>query len=153
VKSLALILLAVATLSFGACDSVHSVPANVREKFTGPTYRTKTFPADSRKTYEAAKAALGKINFRFVRGGPAQGQIEALSGLVTSDTLKSTRQLGLDVKLSNAIDGGTTVAVLFNEMVEDDSTNRGGLGVSTSLHDTALYDVYFRYIEEALAAK
>jgi hypothetical protein len=135
----------------GGCSSMESVsmPSSMRERFTGPTYRTRVVEADQRKTYEAAKLALREIDFKFVRGGPAQGKLHAISSVSSSSDLRGARQLELDVKLGYA-PGGTEVGLLFSEITEDDSTTRGGMGTSAPMRDSALYEVFFRAIEQAL---
>lgn len=138
-------------LTFSGCESVRS---KVHDRFTAPVYQPKVINVDQHKAYEVARAALTKMNFTFERGGPAQGKIEALGPLHASATAPGTaRQVYLDVKLSPAIEGGTKIEVLFSEMVEDDFNKRPGQGALNPLRDSPLYEVYFRYIDEALAAK
>jgi hypothetical protein len=145
-----LLLLAGSALFFG-CSSTDSIsfPAPIKERFSGPTYRTRVVKGDQRKVYEAAKAALKQMSFRYVSGGPAQGKLHAISGLSTSSDMRGSRQVELDVKLSPAPDG-TEVALLFSEITEDDFSKRPGMGTSSPMRDSALYEVYFRHIEQAL---
>lgn len=137
---------------FAGCSSMNSVsmPSSVRERFTGPTYRTRVVETDQRKAYEAAKLALKEIDFRFVNGGAAQGKLRAISGVSSSSDLRGSRQMELDVKLAYA-PGGTEVAVLFSEITEENSSSRSGMGTSAPLRDSALYEVYYRAIQKALA--
>ena len=140
-------------LGLVGCDTVGTdFKTSVREKFEGPTYRTKVVTADARTAYEAVRQSSEKLGFRFVRGGPAQGRFEALSGLSAGDSLKSTRQLSMVVKLSPAATG-TELAVLITEQVEDDFNKGAGQATETPLRDTPLYDVFFRNVEQALAVK
>lgn len=141
-------------LALAGCDTVGSdFKTSVQEKFTGPAYRMRTESADGRTVYEAARKAIDAMEFHFVRGGAAQGRIEALSGLTASDSLKGAHQLAMTIKLT-PVAGGTEVAVLITEQVQDDF-NKGAAGqaVETPLHDTPLYDVFFRNVAQALAAK
>lgn len=147
-----LFLALLALVAFAGCESFQSTRANIKEKFTGPTYQTKRVDVDQRQAYEVAREALKGINFRFVRGGPAQGKIEALGRIYDNETARNARQLALDVKLSPHLDGGTEIAVLFSEMIEDDHNKTPGQGTITPLRESPHYDVYFRYIDEALAA-
>ena len=127
------------------------MPGAMRERISGPTYRPHVVNADQRTTYLAAKKALEKISFSFVRGGPAQGKLTGLSRLATSDDMRGSRQVQVDVKLS-PVPGGTEVAVLFSEIIEDDFNRHAGMGTTSPMRDTALYEVYQRYLAEALAA-
>lgn len=133
------------------CSSLESVslPSHVREKFS-PTYHTHLVNADQRKTYEAAKAALKAMDFRFVSGGPAQGKISALNAVVPSSNMQGARQLSLDVKLTT-VPEGTEVAALFSEVTEN-GFGRQDMGTSLPLRETGIYDVFFQRVEAALAA-
>lgn len=149
---LRLVCFAFGLLGFVGCSSSDSVsfPAPLREKFS-PTYHTHVVSVDQRKAFDAAKAALKGMDFRLVSGGPAQGKLSAVNGLSTSSDLRSSRQLSLEVKLTKVAEG-TEIAALFSEVVEDDFSKRPGLGTSSPLRDTGIYDVYFQQIEAALAA-
>ncbi|HTJ79589.1 MAG TPA: hypothetical protein VL357_11390 [Rariglobus sp.] len=153
-KTFFAVVLSTLVLALTGCGTVGSdFTANVREKFAGPTYRTKVVTGDSKAVYEAALVSVDKLGFRVVGGGAAQGRIEALSGLSASDSLKGTRQLAMKVKLSPVASGGIEAAVLITEQVEDDFNKGAGQATETTLRNTPLYDVFFRSFEEALAAK
>src|SRR5882762_6582091 len=109
------LILASLLLALAGCRSVHDVPTNVRERFTGPAYRARVFPFEQHKVYDAARVALDKMHYKFIRGGAAQGKIEALS-VISPDSLKGARQTSLDVKMSPEIEGGTEVSLLFSEI-------------------------------------
>lgn len=126
------------------------MPSNVREKFS-PTYHTHLVSADHRKAYDAAKAALKGMDFRFLSGGPSQGKLSAINGLVASNDLRSARQLMLDVKLTT-VPEGTEIAALFSEVVEDNFDKHPGMGTSMPVRESGIYDVYFQNVEAALAA-
>ncbi len=134
------------------CSSFESVsmPSSVRERFS-PTYQTRIVNADQRTTYEAAKAALKRMDFRFERGGPAQGKLSAIGGLTVSGDMRGARQLSLEVKLT-AASGGTEVAALFSEITEDDFSKHPGMGITSPVRQTGIYDVFFQHVESALAA-
>jgi hypothetical protein len=153
-KTILLGMLSFFCLALAGCDTVGSdFGTGVREKFTGPVYRTQIETADARATYEAARKAFEAMEFHFVRGGAAQGRIEALSGLTATDSLKGARQLAMAIKLTPVADG-TEVAVLITEQVQDDfNKSAAGQAVETPLRDTPLYDVFFRNLAQALAAK
>ena len=126
------------------------MPAPLREKFS-PTYHTQVVQADQRRTYEAVKAALKPMDFRFEKGGPAQGKLSAINGLSRSDDLRSSRQLTLDVKLTQVTDG-TEIAALFSEVREDDFNKNPGMGTSMPVRETGIYDAFFQHVRDALAA-
>jgi len=114
--------------------------------------RTHTYTADSRTTYEAARRASEQMGYRIVRGGAAQGVLEAMSGVATSDTMNSSRQISLNAKLTSTLDGGTEVSLLFREILEGDSARRAGQATATALRDTPQYEVFFRTVQQVLDA-
>ena len=141
-------------LALAGCGSVGAdFKTSVSEKFTGPTYRTKVVTADGRAAYEAAKLAVEKLGFRVTGGGPAQGRIEALNQLSANDSLQGARQLALKVKLSPLTTGGTELAMLITEQVQDDFNKGTGQVTETPLRESAIYEVFFRTVEQTLAAK
>ena len=145
------ILTLIVCLAFVGCESARNdFMSGVREKFSGPTYQTRTFTGESRAIFEAAQSTAQALGFRITRAGAAQGVIEGLSGLASDDTLRSTRQRTIKVRLSGNADDGTTVAVLFTEVVEDDFTKGAGQGTETSLRNHPLYDVFFANLTAAL---
>jgi hypothetical protein len=144
---LGLLLLACGCLA--ACDSVVE---HAREQVTGdyPT-QTRTFNAPEKATYEAARAALKAMDFRYTHGGQRQGIIEAVSAITPGDTAGSSHQFALKANLQESLDGKTTdVTVSLTEIVEDDTQNHPGRGVENPLRDTSLYEVYFRNIQQNL---
>lgn len=150
-KLYAILFLGVIALGFAGCESVRS---DVRERFSAPQYQLKIVNVDQHKAYEAARAALTKMNFTFERGGPAQGIIHAIGPINTSASGPGTaRQLWFDAKLSPALEGGTKIEVLFSEMIEDDFNKRPGQGSLTPLRGSPMYEAYFAYIDEVLKTK
>ena len=146
-----LALLSLATLS--GCESLADATSSVREKIAAREQpRTHLYPATQRATYDAARVAVEQMGFRFIRGGAAQGQLEAVSGLSTSDTLRSSRQIALKLRLNATLDGGTEATLLLSEIIENDSSGRAGQGTATPLRDTPLYEVFFRNVQQSLDA-
>jgi hypothetical protein len=132
---------------FGGCESL----SDIREKFsTREQRRTHLYTADPRATYEAARKAADQMGYRFLRGGPAQGELEAISGVATSDTMNSSRQISMNVKLAATPEGGTEMSLLFREILEGDSARRAGQATATALRDTPQYEVFFRTVQQAL---
>jgi hypothetical protein len=128
----------------GASDEVHSL--------LGPREapRTRTFQADQKATYEAVKAAADAMGYRFVRGGPAEGKLEALSGISEGEDPGSSHQISMKVHLSPAAEAGTDVEVSLTEMIEEATTNQPAMATQTPLRDTPLYEVFFRNIQTSL---
>jgi hypothetical protein len=150
VKTIPVLLLAALALPFAGCGSSSKLPSAFRERIA-PTYRTHVVAAAQKPVYEAAKAALHKINYTFTSGGAAQGKLEAMGALQPGDGARSARQLTLSLKLAPAANGGTEVSALFSEIREDEFSRREGMGTSTPMMDTPMYEVFFRYLDEQLA--
>lgn len=142
-------------LATSGCESVSEATSSVRERLAARDQpQVKTFPALPRATYDAVRAAAADMGYRFVRGGPAQGEFEALSGVRPGETIGSARQIGMKVALRPTLDGqGTEVAVRLREIIEADSSNRAGQATEAPLRDTPQYDVFFLRVERFLAAK
>ena len=147
-------LLALLSLAlFPGCESLSEATTSAREKIAAREQpRTHLYRAPKRATYEAARVAVEQMGFRFVRGGAAQGELEAVSGLSSSDTLRGSRQITLKLRLKAALDGGTEAALLLSEIIESDSSGRAGQGTATPLRDTPLYEVFFRNTQVAIDA-
>jgi hypothetical protein len=91
------------------------------------------------------------MGYRFIRGGPAQGELEAISRVGSGETHGSARQLAMKVALEPTLDGkGTEVAIRLTEIIEADSSNRAGQATETPLRDTPQYDVFFRRVGREL---
>jgi hypothetical protein len=110
----------------------------------------RVFSAGQGATYVAARAALDQIGFRFVRGGPAAGELEALSGLASGDVAGSTQQFSLKAEFAPVASGGTEVSVRLSEFIEEDTENHPGFTTESPLRDTPLYETFFRYIQQGL---
>ena len=134
---------------FGGCESV----SELREKISSREQpRTRLYTAAPRATYEAAKRASEEMNYRFVRGGAAQGELETISRVSSSDTISSSRQISLEAKFVATLDGGTELRLLFREINESDSVRRAGTATATVLRDTPQYEVFFRTVQQQLDA-
>ena len=150
VKKIPALVLASVVLALAGCESGSKFPGALRERIS-PTYRQHVVQADQKPVYEAARVALRKMNYKITSGGAAQGKIEALSVLQAGDGAGSARQVSLSVRLGVAPSSGTLVEALFSEIREDSFSKREGMGTSMPMQDTPLYDVFFRYLDEALA--
>ena len=130
------------------------MPESSSAPFSPVPPKSRVFAADERTTFAAAHAALRDIGFGYARGGPAQGKLEAMSGLQSGgeSALTSTRQFQLQATFSATADGGTRVDVIVHEVVEADSRQSPGLGTSKALRDSPIYDNFFRAIQQRLSA-
>jgi hypothetical protein len=147
----ALVLLA--CFLFGGCDSLSDATASLREKVAARDEgRTRAFAAPSRVAYEAVRAAAHQMGYRFVSGGAAQGKLEAVSGVGTGDSLRSSRQIAMSVQLHPTDPTNTEVNVRLTEVIESDSSGRAGQATGSPLRDTPQYEVFFREVQKALNA-
>ena len=139
-------------LALAGCESVRDATSSVRERIAARTApRTHLYTAESRIVYAATRSALDEMGYRFLRGGPAQGEIDAVSDLSTDNSLRMTRQISMKIRLVTVPDG-TEARVTLTEVVEDDFNKGAGHGTESPLRDTPLYEVLFHHIEKALAA-
>ena len=133
------------------CESISDATTSVREKIAArEAPKSKTYPADTRTTYDAVKTATTQMGYRFIRGGPAQGEYEAVSGVGAGERIGTARQLSLKVKLERSLDGGTVVSARITEILEADSSNRAGMATETPLRDTPQYEVFFERVGQVL---
>ena len=141
-----------AALLFAGCetdssDIVHTV-LSPRE-----APRSRVFQGDTRAVYEAARAAADELGYRVVRGGPAEGRLDALSGIAGGDEAGSSRQISMKVRISAAEETGSEVTVSFTEIIEESSSGQPAMATQTPLRDTPLYEVFFRDLQKALRAQ
>jgi hypothetical protein len=144
--------LCLSCLVLSGCDSV---PEQLRAPFVAPQPKSHVFAADERTTYTAARAALDEMGYGYVRGGPAQGVMEALSSVQTGGegSMNGGRQLQIEAHFSSAADGGTQVDVVMHELVQSDLNQHPGMGTSTLLRDSPVYEEFFAAIGRHLAVK
>jgi hypothetical protein len=142
-----------AAMLLAGCESM-SDGASLRDRIAArdPVVHAQTYTAEQRATYEAVRSAATKMGYRFVRGGPAQGEFEAVTAVGGGERSGSSRQLAMKVKLQPAPEGGTNVSIKITEILEADSSNRAGQATQTPLQGTPQYDVFFRRVGEELAA-
>jgi hypothetical protein len=141
-----------AVLILSGCADVAETVSNPLPVRTAPQAPAQSFPADPRTTFAAAKAALGQMGFRFVRGGPAQGTLEAISDVGPGENPGSSHQYTLKAQFDGALDGKSTqVSVQMTEIIEDDTTHQPGFGTEAPLRDTALAESFFHDLAQQLA--
>jgi len=90
------------------------------------------------------------MEFRVTKGGPAQGKIEAVSGLSKGDNLQSSRQITISIRIS-ALGDSSEVSAVLKEVIEQDSNEHPGFATETKLRDTPYYEVFFNGLAQALA--
>lgn len=141
-----------AGLLLAGCESISDATGAVRERLAArDEAKVRIMAAEPRAVYDAVRVAAIQMGYRFVRGGPAQGEYEAVSGVKAGDTHGSARQLVMKVKLRPALDAGKTeMTVRFTEIIESDSSNRAGHATGMPLRDTPQYEVLFERVGEVL---
>lgn len=124
----------------------------VRQQVTGDyPSQHRTFQADERHTYAAARQALKALDFTFTRGGPAQGVMNAHSAINPGEHVGTVHQFGLHAEFQTGLDGKSTdVTVTMTETQADDVNGKLGSGAETPLRDTSLYEAFFRSIQASL---
>jgi len=138
-------------LLVSGCDSTVE---DVRGRITGEGPATsRTIAAPEEATYNAARAALKQMDFRFTHGGQKQGEVDGVSEVGPGEDPGSAHQFSLNAHLDATLDGtGTIVTVQLTEIIEQDSEHHQGLGTEAPLRDTSLAEVFFRYIQQNLTA-
>ena len=148
IRCLSIVLL---SLAFAACESISESASAVREKFAErEAPQVRSYPAEPRRTYDAVRTAATQMGYRITRGGAAQGELEALSGVGSGERSGTARQLALKVKIERSLDGGSEVKLKITEILESDSSNRAGLATQTPLRDTPQYEVFFQRVGDIL---
>lgn len=134
------------------CESIGDATSAVRERIAARDEgKVRIYAAAPRVVYDAVRTAAADMGYRFLRGGPAQGEFEAVSGVRAGETHGSSRQISMKVKLKPTLDGkGTEIAVRLGEILEADSSNRAGQATETPLRDTPQHEVFFQRIARVL---
>lgn len=133
-----------------SCSSVTDKLRDLREKTaTRGTPHLRTFPVDRRTAYAAAVAALPKVGLQYQRGGPAQGELEAISEQTAEGNGNRRSQLVLTVRFADTLDGATEVRAWLEEYLETDARRGSGRATGAPAPDLALYEAFFK----ALAAE
>ena len=137
------------------CESMSDATSGIRERVSARgAPQVRSYAASPRATYDAVRGAAANMGYRFIRGGAAQGEFEAISRVGSGDTMSSARQIAMKVTLRPTLDGnGTDVSVRLTEIIEADSSNRAGQATETPLRDTPQYDVFFRRVGQALGVE
>lgn len=141
-------------MAFGVSALLAAGCASVTDRLEGDIPpRTQVFQADPRTTYAAARAALGSMSFRFTRGGPAEGVMEAISMIEPGDVAGTSQQQELRAEFHPTDSGGTAVDVWFRQIEAADSQDYLHPPTEDPLEDTPLYEIFFRGIQQNLPAQ
>lgn len=133
------------------CESTRNdVAASFRERFAGPTYRTKVFNGEQAEIFAAARGAADELGFKLTRVNEPGGVIEGFSLVMLDDTSNGSRQRTIKVRIAYQADGSWLVGVVFTEIVEDDFDRGRGQGTETTLRESPLYASFFNRMNAAL---
>ena len=135
---------------FAGCDSIGDATDGMRQRMAAHNEpRLHQVAATPRAAYLAGRAAAESMGFRFQRGGPAQGELEAISRLTSDDNLRRANQRRLKVRF-RATAEGTEIRLWLTEITEEDSSSNRSLSTERTLTNSPLYDVFFRTLEQHL---
>ena len=148
----AVLILLAASLLLSGCESLSNAAGSMRDRIAArEETRERTFAAAPRATYDALKSAATQMGYRQTRGGPAQGEFEAVSAVAPGERHGTSRQILMKARVSAGLDGRSAIlSVSLAEVLEDDSSNRPGLATRTALHDTPQYQVLFQRVSDIL---
>jgi hypothetical protein len=133
-------------LLLGGCAMTDSVRDRVADDSPAHSH---VFAAEPRAAYASLRLALNEMGYKFSRGGPAEGWLDALSPILPGDAGENARQVSLHAEFQ-AVEGGTEVRLTLKEIIEDSSEHLG-MATTTPLRDTPLYEVFFHAIQADLA--
>ena len=134
-------------LVFAGCETMGN---RMRDKFGPAPSKVQIYAADQSRTHAAAMEVVNQLGFRILRGGAAQGRIDAVSALRSDDAFRGSRQLDMKIRLNPTLDGGTEVRVTLTELIQDDYNKSSGMGMAMPLRDMPIYAVFFRELAQAL---
>lgn len=140
------------TFAFTGCESLSEAKDSIRDKLAARDEpQVHVYPGvTQRAVYDATRVAIAEMGFRYLRGGAAQGEVDAINGVSGGDAPGSAHQISMKVRLHATGDGGTEVKVWLKEVIEADSANHAGTATETPLRDTPLYDTFFRNLQRAI---
>lgn len=145
--------IAVLALFLSGCESMEATAGSVRERWNArDNGKVRVFAAEPRAVFDAAKTSIDSMGFKITRSGAAQGHIDAVNNVQSDDSLRSSRQVSLKVRISKKGDG-TELRAILTEVIEDNSSMRNGQATETALMDTPLYEVLFRQVGQNLEKK
>lgn len=149
-RSILWLMLVGGALLFAGCESTDSMSTRVRDRFHAPEPKEQSFEAERAEVFEAARAALRRLDFQISKAGVAQGILSAHSRLHASDSFGKARQFVMEVRLHSYEPGKTDVAVVLRE--QEESASFAG-ATDLVLREHALYGSFFAALKEALQEK
>jgi hypothetical protein len=137
-------------LVLSGCES--GLSDDVREAL-GPREapQTRSYDADPRATFEAARQVAVDMGFRVTRAGAAAGELEAISEISSGDEPGTSRQVSLKAHLSPGPSGGTELELSLTEILQGATGAQESLATQTPLRDTPMYADFFRNVQTALS--
>jgi hypothetical protein len=143
--------LAVLVLALAGCESISEATNSVRSKLAAREEgRNRSYAAPQRVTYQAVRTTAERMGYRILRGGAAQGFLEAVTTVGRGESNRSARQISMKVDLRSTLDEGTAVQIRLAEVLETESATRAVLATETPLQGTPQYEVFFRGVQQAL---
>jgi len=147
---LPLLLLVATGALLAGCESFHSVRDSVRERIVGAPPHVRVVNGDEKQVFAAAKLAMAKLGYEFVRGGPAQGLLEGLSRIDSGATIRSSRQRSITINLQPGTEGTVEVQVWIKEIEQSDFDRASNPASEVPLRDSAAFDVFFDALQQAM---
>lgn len=150
-RKISLVLLAAcAALCLGGCESSGDFSSRLRERFEPPVPQTRTFEVAQPAVFEAAQAALKRMDFTVTRAAAAQGVIKAHSPIQAANALNEARQYAFELKIEDVAEGKTQVSAILHEQQESASF-AGATDIPLRAH--GLYDSFFEQLAGVLREK
>ena len=147
---LPLLLLVATGALLAGCESLHSMRESVKDRIVGAPPHVRVVNGDEKQVFTAAKLAMAKLGYDFVRGGPAQGLLEGLSRIDSGATIRSSRQRSITINLQPGTEGTVEVQVWIKEIEESDFDRASNPATEVPLRDSAAFDVFFDTLQQFL---
>ena len=113
--------------------------------------QTREFSDDRDVVYDASRAALEAMNYTYVRGSRAAGELEMASRVLPGSALLA-RQRQVEVEVAELDDGDTEVRVSIWESSEDESAGGTRTVTNRRIRDEEAYSVFWTRLEARLNA-
>jgi len=145
-KLLALLSIAFSLFLVGCESTDGSLGGGFRERWKARSAgQNCVYEADAKTVHAAAVAAAKAMGFRVTKSGAAQGILEAVNGIRSDSSLRSSRQILMKVRIGYAPEG-SEVKLFLTEILEDDYDKGRGMGTEVPLESSPLYEVFFRHV-------
>ena len=134
--------LVLAVLASAGCESV---PDRMREGFSDVPAKSQVFAGAPKVVLAAAQRAFKQLDFVVTRSSPTH--LEAASRIHSSEAFGDSRQLIVNLHLSEAGPGQTEVEMTITEQVQSQSV--GGTS-RTSPREHGFFATYFATLQQVL---